>query len=204
MENYQSHLNYNQQHIDKVNQACYDNCADFWDRFPFPRELPEMIKSVDHRLGKRIWDIGSGTEVLAKWLSDQGYDVVCIDPSPEMVRRCRAKGLFVEMNSIQSYRPSGTFSMVFAILSLIHVPKADFPAMIQKIADTLPKGGMLFLGMLEGYEEGIFEGSEYPRFFAYYRPEEIREKVQNLFIQKNYNYFKSGGHGYMLFALEKL
>lgn len=190
--------------IDKVNQECYDNCASYWDRFPFPNILPKMIaKYYDGKLGNRVLDVGSGTGKLAKWLDDMGYDVLCIDPSPEMVRRCTEKGLKTLQSSIQEYQPEGQFSMIFAILSLIHVPKGEYSAQIKKLADAMPANGILFLAMIEGKEEGIFEGGKYPRFFAYYTPEEILSKTAPYFTKLDYQYEGYGNIGYLVFALKK-
>lgn len=194
-----------QEAIDKINQACYDNRASVWDRFPFPHALPAFVKKYYHpSLGKRVLDVGSGTGLLAKWLADQGFDVLCLDPSQEMVRRCRTRGLKTEQCTLQAYQPIGQFGMIFAILSLIHVPKEDFSVQLKKLADALPEGGMLFLGMLEGRGEGVYEGPDYPRFFAYYTPEELSAKVKPYFEQVDYDYAKGGGTGYMLFALKKI
>lgn len=190
--------------IDKINQACYDNRASMWDRFPYPDTLPPFLsKHHPKHLGNRVLDIGSGTGVVAKWLADQGWDVLCLDPSPEMVRRCKEKGLKALPYSIQSYQAQEQFAMVFAILSLIHVPKNDCENQIKKIASLLPKGGLLFLGMLQGKGEGFSEGPDFPRFFAYYSPEEILKLTQGEFIQKEYRNFPVNGSGYMLFVLEK-
>lgn len=186
--------------IDKVNQACYDNRAHLWDRFPFPESLPQFVRQyAPHPLGNRVLDVGSGTGVLAKWLQDQGFDVLCLDPSSEMVRRCKEKGLQVVQGTIQNYRADGKFAMVFAILSLIHVPKAQFADQIKHLAELLPEKGILFLGMLEGKGEGFTEGPAYPRFFAYYSPDEILKIASQEFVQKAC----SNNIGYMLFVFEK-
>jgi 2-polyprenyl-3-methyl-5-hydroxy-6-metoxy-1,4-benzoquinol methylase len=202
---YEHQIKISQEAIDRINQACYDNRADYWDRFPFPNALPEFVKKYyNPKLGKKVLDIGSGTGVLAKWLSDQGFEVLCLDPSIEMVKRCREKGLSTLETSFQAYVPQGQFAIAFAILSLIHVPKIDFKEQIKKIAVIVPKGGLLILGMLEGKSEGFFEGPDYPRFFAYYSPEEIVQNVSSYFIKKDYYHVKSGSSGYMLFVFERL
>lgn len=195
-----------QEAIDKVNQACYDNRASLWDRFPFPDVLPGYVKTYHNpRLGNRVLDIGSGTGVLAKWLVEQGFEVLCIDPSTEMVQRCREKGLVTLQSTIQKYHPEGKFAMIFAILSLIHIPKAEFPIQLKKLAEALPQGGILFLAMLEGKGEGFFEQADYPRFFAYYSPEEIGAMTQQDFSRVDYHFVKSGSSiGYMLFILQKM
>ena len=197
--------NISQEAIDKVNQACYDNRADYWDRFPFPDALPGLIKKYyNPDLGNRVLDIGSGTGMLAKWLSDQNFNVLCIDPSAEMVKRCQEKGLTTLQTTFQNYHGDSKFSMIFAILSMIHVPKAEFSTQLKKIADSMPQGGLLFLGMIEGSGEGFFEQSDYPRFFAYYTPKEIEAIAQKYFLKVDYHYSKSGQIGYMLFVFKKI
>lgn len=189
--------------INQVNQECYDHCASTWDRFPFPHILPTMVKKHYHfPLSKKVLDVGSGTGILAKWLADEGFDVFCIDPSAEMVRRCKAKGLNIQQRTLQEYEPPIKFGMIFAILSLIHVPKEEFEDQIKKLANALEPQGLLFLGMLEGKGEGFFEGPPYPRFFAYYSENEIRQNVGPYFEVIDYNYVKNG-IGYMLFVLRK-
>ncbi len=120
-----------------------------------------------------------------------------------MVRLCLEKGLQTQHVSIQDYHSDKQFAAVFAILSLIHVPKSQFTSQIKKIADLLPKEGVLFLGMLEGAKEGVFEGPKYPRFFAYYTPQELAEVLKPWFNQLDYYYTKASSGGYMLFVFQK-
>lgn len=192
------------QEIDCLNQACYNKRADYWDRFPFPSDLPALIeKYCECNPTKRVLDVGSGTGMLGEWLVNRGYDVICLDPSTEMVRRCRAKGLQTLQCSIQDYKPDRQFELIFAILSLIHVPKEEFLVQIKKLTSALTDKGYLFLALLEGSGECISEGPEYPRFFAYFTREEVQEKVAPWLTIKDYRYHKSGSIGYMLFVLSK-
>ncbi len=196
--------NDHQNEIDRVNKACYDNCADIWDRFPFPEAIPKFVqKYYTPNLGNNVLDVGSGTGILAKWLLDQGFNVLCLDPSSEMVRRCQEKGLRTQQGSLQDYRSKDQFGMIFAILSLIHIPKTAFSSQIKKLADSLSPGGILFLAMLEGQGEGFFEGQKYPRFLSFYSTDEVKEKIKPFFMQMDYHYAKAGGIGYMLFVLKK-
>lgn len=187
------HFEYN-----KMNEDCYNTRASIWDRFPYPDSLPLFLKKYyDPRLGSKVLDIGSGTGVLAKWLANQGFQVLCLDPSQEMIKRCKEKGLKTVQTTLQDYQPEEKFGMIFAILSLIHVPKAELPAQLQKLSQALSEGGLLFLGMLEGSGEGVFE-QPFPRFFAYYIPQEIEALLHPYFIRLDY----VNHQGYMLWVLK--
>lgn len=194
---------YTQETIDQINQVCYDQCAANWDRFPFPSDLPLLVhKYAKPELGQRVLDVGSGTGILARWLSSHDYNVLCIDPSPEMVKRCQEKGLTTSQTDIQHFQPEGQFALIFAILSLMHVTREDLPSQIKKLAEALVPGGIFFLAMLEGKGEGFYEGP-YPRFFTYYTKEELLSLLSPYFVEKDYLYYKSSHVGYMLFVLER-
>jgi 2-polyprenyl-3-methyl-5-hydroxy-6-metoxy-1,4-benzoquinol methylase len=190
--------------LNRINQRCYDHRADYWDRFPFQDHLPGAVnKFYLSSLGNKVLDIGSGTGRLAKWLAENGFDVICLDPSAEMVDRCRKKGLNTLQTTIQEYQTHEKFSMVFAILSLIHVPKHELPLQIQKIAEMLPEGGLLFLGLIEGHSEGLQEQScGYPRFFATYQKREVLTLFQDNFTLID-DHFIKGGASYMLFVFKR-
>ena len=191
--------------IDQINQACYDNRADYWDRFPFEKEIQELIReNYTPELGKHVLDIGSGNGNIAKWLKEDGFKVLCIDPSSEMVRRTRAKGLETRQLRIQDFDSKEQFAMVFAVLSLIHVPKREFPLQLEKIAAWIPRGGIFTLAMIEGNSEGIAEtNSQYPRFFAKYSMEQLKYLTKDQFdLIKSYR-IVAGGVGYLLLGLKK-
>lgn len=191
--------------INSINNECYDACTSTWERFPFPQILPSFVQRYyDPSLGNKVLDVGSGTGVLAEWLVKKGLDVFCIDPSSEMTHRCHAKGLKIEQCTIQQYKPKESFAMIFAILSLIHVPKCDFPEQLKKLSNSLTQNGILLLGMIEGKGESFSNDSRYPRFFAYYTADEISQIAKCYFEQVDYAFMKGGGIGYMLFALKKV
>lgn len=187
--------------IDQLNVRCYDARAFYWDRFPFPEWLPAGLKAYVHlSSGKKALDIGSGTGRVAAYLKSLGFDVLCIDPSSEMARRCRQQGLETLQSTIQSFETEDKFAVAVAILSLIHISKEQFPSQIQKIHRLLESEGLFILSLLKGSTERVEEqASGYPRFFARYTSLEVREKLAPYFIELEFHEKDQ----YMLFFFRK-
>lgn len=192
--------------IDQINKRCYDNRAEIWNRFPFEDLLTHWVNAyLPNQPGMRVLDIGSGTGIFARWLQDRGFDVLCLDPSSEMVRRCRKKGLKILQTTIQEYTSQQPYAMVAAILSLIHVPKKEFLEQLAKIKAMLPKGGIFLLALIEGKNEGVQEDvSGFPRFFAYYTPDEVRQLLKGSFEELEYKHVDAGPTKYLVFAFKRM
>ncbi len=102
-----------------------------------------------------------------------------------MVDLCRAKGLEAHVMDFLSLEFSGrTFHAVYALNSLLHVPKRDLPAVLERIRTQLVPGGLFYFGVYGGID---FEGSwpddrhEPKRFFAYYRDHDLLKRVMDPF-----------------------
>jgi 2-polyprenyl-3-methyl-5-hydroxy-6-metoxy-1,4-benzoquinol methylase len=187
--------------IDALNCQCYNAKAHYWDRFPFPEHLPRFFwQHYKPSLGKKMLDIGSGTGRVAAYFKESGFEVTCLDPSDEMVRLCREKGLTTVQSTLQAFQTEEKFGVVVAILSLIHVPKAEFMAQIEKIQNCLESEGVLILSMLKGSSEQLEEQKGgFPRFFARYTAEEVRGKLASQFTEIAYH--EQGD--YMLFFFKQ-
>jgi 2-polyprenyl-3-methyl-5-hydroxy-6-metoxy-1,4-benzoquinol methylase len=190
--------------INAVNKECYDHQADRWLRFPFSDFLPDWVKRYsDPKQGVRALDIGSGNGVFAKWLQEEGFNILCIDPSDEMCRRSRAKGLKTIQTTLQEFQEKETFDSIFAICSLLHIPKADWPAQIDKIACLLNGGGTFFLALREGATEGYEEQQTgYPRFFSNFEEKEVLNYLEQRFDLLDFRR-SMGQADYLIFALRK-
>ena len=154
----------------------YDQFADDFEKIPFGDGLTNMFTThVPQSPNLHVLDIGSGPGNLAEWISGQGHLVTCLDPSKEMVKRCKEKKLQAIVGTLDNLQVDQQFDIVLAISSLIHIPKIIFGDQIHKIVNFLSPSGLFFISMLVGdgekYEDPLDKGAD--RHFSYFNKEEL-------------------------------
>ncbi len=140
---------------------------------------------------RRLLEVGAGTGVNGKWFMDHGLEVVATDLSPELVALCRTKGLEAyEMDFLGLDFPEGSFEAAFGMNTLLHVPKADFRAVLESIARVLEPGGLFFLGQYGGVDvEGVMENDHYEpkRFYSRWTDEGLRLAAREVFEEVEFH-----------------
>jgi SAM-dependent methyltransferase len=115
-----------------------------------------------------LLEVGAGTGQDSVFFRDAGLDVVAVDLSPEMVRRCTEKGIKALVRDVAHLEmPPGSFDAVWAMNCLLHVPDTDLPAVLREIRTVLRPGGLFYVGLwgddpAEGAPAGLlsFRGDE--------------------------------------------
>lgn len=132
-----------------------------------------------------LLELGSGPGRDGAFFRENGLEVTCTDLSPEMVARCRAKGLEAHVMDFLSLEFSGrTFHAVYTLNSLLHVPKRDLPAVLERIRAQLVPHGLFYFGVYGGLDfEGIWPEDRHDpkRFFAYYQDHDLLRRVMDPF-----------------------
>lgn len=132
------------------------------------------LQSEGHR---RLLEIGSGPGWDGSYFHRRGIDVVCSDLTPAMTQLCRAKGLpAIQMDASKPCFAGRTFEAIYAVNSLLHLPKRELPIALQAIRMVLEPGGLFFIGVYGGKDfEGVWEDDIYQpkRFFSFYRDQHI-------------------------------
>ena len=148
-------------------------------------ERRRFLKQLQGAGATSLLEVGSGPGVDAAYYRDHGFDVVCVDLSPEMVARCRDKGLTaLEMDLADLRLPPDLFDAVYAFNCLLHVPKAELSAALDEIRRVLTPGGLFYLGVYGGYNhEGVWSQDRYEpkRFFSFHTDEGLRARVGRTF-----------------------
>ncbi len=151
----------------------YKSKADFSHR-------PEFSRFIKHLPGKRVLDLGCGPGYHAKFFQEQGLDVTCVDLSERMIERCRQLGInksYVMDMASMSF-PPGSFDGIWALSSLIHIPKAGIGPVIDSIYNLLGDQGICEIALKKGTGEGMVPDGDQQRFFAYWQQEEFLNRMQ--------------------------
>lgn len=171
-------------------RAAYDGAAGHRDRrekAPWKTaERAAFLRRVRDEQGRRLLEIGAGTGQDSAFFAEHGLEVVATDLSPQMVARCRQKGIDARVMDFLHLRfPAGSFDAVYALNCLLHVPNADLPVVLEAIAAVLRPGGLFFLGVYgrDAPEEGVSGDAVHhpPRFFSWRTDEQIQQFARRSF-----------------------
>lgn len=124
-----------------------------------------------------VLDYGCGPGQWAAKIRGAGYRVEAMDASPEMAELAKtAFDLEVTVGTFEALEAEARYDGIWANFSLLHAPKAEFPAHLARIKRALKPNGALHLGMKLGEGEAR---DHLGRFYSYYQPEELTELLEN-------------------------
>lgn len=145
------------------------------------KERGVFLEFLREQGAQTLLELGSGPGRDGVFFRDHGLQVTCTDLSPAMVASCRAKGLEALTVDFLGLDFAGrTFDAVYALNSLLHVPKADLPAVLGRVRAQLVPGGLFYLGVYGGNDvEGVRadDRHEPKRFFAFYEDRDLLERL---------------------------
>ncbi len=147
--------------MDKSKQASsvYDKIAE-----PYAKEFSKPSEYIEEFLAllpknAKILDVGCGVGVDAGFMKSEGFEIIGIDLSKEMLNIARQKFPQIEFKQ-QDIReldfPPNFFDGILASCSLIHIPKKDVPSLIKKFHQIIKKDGAIYIALQGGKSEEIF------------------------------------------------
>lgn len=176
----------------QINRAYYDRYADYfhWRTAglplnaayePFLRQLPSCA---------RILDAGCGPGRNAAAFRSHGYRVTAIDASPAMVEIAKRSGIDARVMTFQQMTFNEEFDGIWAGASVLHVPHAEIPEVLNRFARALNPQGILYVSLKEGQSERIAEDG---RFFSYFALNEFSDSLTGSGLFKVLNAWKRIG-----------
>jgi ubiquinone/menaquinone biosynthesis C-methylase UbiE len=109
---------------------------------PWGRFVQELEARLPDRA--RVLDLGCGSGAKTKRLAES-FEVVGVDISEEQLRLARAEvpeARLVQADFAELDFPTESFDAVTAFYSIVHVPRAEHPALLRKILAWLKPGGL--------------------------------------------------------------
>jgi len=149
-------------------------------------ERVNFLKLLQATNKRSLLEMGAGPGHDSKFFQDMGMTVTCIDLSPEMVKLCQQKGLSAQVMDMTNLDfPADSFDAVYALNSLLHIPKADFRIVLENVRKVLKPSGLFYLGVYGSDEEleGVREQDTYDpkRFFSFHTDLGIQKTVSEIF-----------------------
>jgi ubiquinone/menaquinone biosynthesis C-methylase UbiE len=159
--------------------AVYDRLAARFEQLN--AEMPESLVALGERMLARLpphpqtLDVGCGPGRDMAWFEARGASVTGIDVSAEMLARAGTKtsGTIVQMDMRQLDFADASYDAVWAIASLLHIPKAEAPTVVSEFRRVVKEGGVVAVAVKRGTGERWLRRPEGRRFFAYYEPTEL-------------------------------
>jgi len=185
------------------------NAKKFSEKFKQLTDLekrPEFHKFMGLLSGKKILDLGCGSGDHSDFFSKQGLDVISIDISEEMVKLGKEKGLNVFVMDIEDLKfENNTFDGIWAVTSLLHLPKTKISRVIDKLYSILKSKGILYICVKEGEGERLIEDkdSDSQRFFSFWKKDEFLNLFDKRFFLIGSEEVRLGHTNFLQFFFRK-
>jgi len=122
-----------------------------------------------------VLDLGCGAGVpVTRWLSDRGFAVTGVDVSArqlDLARNYVPEATFIKADMTEVTFAPGSLDAVVAFHSIIHVPRTEHPALLERVHRWLrPEGAFLATMTLTDYEgrDDDWEGWGAPMLWSHY------------------------------------
>jgi SAM-dependent methyltransferase len=187
-------------HLDKL-RACLDREAhDRRDRSAQgwnPVERGRFCAMLGSPPSGRLLELGAGPGRDGEFFANLGLDVMCVDLSPQMVKCCTDRGLSARVLDFTHGLDfvAESFDAVYAMNSLLHVPKTQIHGVLDDVSRVLRRGGVFFLGVYGGEDfEGEWEQDPtgQRRFFSYFTDDMLQAAVSRHFEVVHFERVASG------------
>lgn len=121
------------------------------DRKPFDRDL--LLEFAEACPLGLVLDVGCGPGHVGRFLADRGREVTGIDLSPAMIEHARrlSPEMSFEVGDMRRLaHDDDSIAGIVAFYSLIHIARAEVPAVLLEFKRVLMRGGKLLLAVHGG------------------------------------------------------
>jgi len=173
--------NYLQKTICTYNETAKEYAQNVKDICPM-NELEKFVKMLPFY--SKILDVGCGSGVASKILSDKGHNLFGIDLSRELLNEAKKQPPLANFY-LQDMRNLGfkdnRFMGIWNVGSLLHLKKQDVSKALDETYRVLAPKGIMYLSVKSGTGEGLEEDKRYggkPKWYSYFESEEINNLLE--------------------------
>lgn len=138
--------------------AAAEDLADSYEAIPFEQAHPFLLTALRSQPPKNILDVGAGTGRDAAFMASLGHKVTAIEPSDKMRQLARATHADVAVTWTDDTLPAlvtqqprlGAFNYIVLSAVWMHVHPTDRSKAMERIADLLAPGGVLYVTLRSG------------------------------------------------------
>jgi ubiquinone/menaquinone biosynthesis C-methylase UbiE len=177
-------MDYKKKTIESYNQNAKELSEKFKELMDLKRRY-EFQRYIDLLKGNKILDLGCGSGDHSLYFKERGLDVTAIDLSEEMIKLCKEKGIKALVKDIENLDfQNKSFNGVWAVTSLLHIPKSKIKNVIEKLSLILKDGGILYVCVKEGKGEDFVKDKfgNTSRFFVFWEEDEFMELFKDYFV----------------------
>lgn len=180
----------------KKNIEAYDVTVEEYYEFTKELEPPEIIHRKDFlaliKKNGKILDLCCGPGRDARIFSEQGYEVIGVDLSQNMIKKAKQiapKAKFQVMDLLEIDFPDKSFDAVWFNAGLLAVPKKHDLDILKKVHDILVDEGILWISVKQGEGEMFKERKQYKvkKFYAFH----TKKEMQNLLKESGFKILKT-------------
>lgn len=179
-------------------------------RAPWKRKVRKnFYKIIKQENKKTLLELGAGAGFDSLFFMRKGLNVTAVDISDENIRSCREKG--IEAYALDFYKLStlhNKFDCIYALNTLLHVPKDDLHKVLQEIGAVLNRNGLFYLGLYGGNDEETdlvkSDVSDAPRLFTFYSAHYLKTVLTDYFHIVDFKTFPVGTHIFHSIILRKM
>jgi len=129
--------------------------------------MEELLKKFSVYLPNNglVLDLGCGSGRDSLWFMEQGYEVLAIDGSIELVEHCRKllEGRVIH-TTFEDFESEKKFDGIWACASLLHIKPMDLPIIIDKYVNYLKQKGVFFMSFKAGEVDYVKDGRWFTNF----------------------------------------
>ena len=124
-----------------------------------------------------ILDFGCGSGRDTKYFLNKGYKVSAIDGSKELCKIAENyTGIAIKQMLFQDLNEKELYDGIWACSSILHLPENELKEVINKMADALKAGGVIYTS----FKYGNFEGERNGRYFKDFTEKSFGDFIKDM------------------------